>query len=214
MSGSGSGEVEDRVEVGPYSLVLRRPADAEALLDEAAFARDEFLPYWAEPWPSGVALARHVAGLDLAGRSVLELGCGLGLPSLVAALRGGEVTATDWADEALELLGRNAAANRIALETARLDWFAPSTLEGRAFDLVLAADVLYEERNAGPLLDLLSRVVAGDGEALLADPGRRHAAGFLERARARWHVEAVPVAALPHGAVTRLRRREGVRPPF
>ena len=69
-------------------LTLELPLDPEALLDEDAFDRDEFMPYWAEVWPSGLALARHVAGLDLTGLAVLELGCGLGLPSLVASLAG------------------------------------------------------------------------------------------------------------------------------
>ena len=59
------------------------------------------MPYWAELWPSGLALADYVATLDLAGRRVLELGCGLALPSFAAALGGADVLATDWAPEAL-----------------------------------------------------------------------------------------------------------------
>ena len=49
-----------------------RPPDADALIDEATFDEDEFLPYWAELWPSGLALARYVSELELAGRKVLE----------------------------------------------------------------------------------------------------------------------------------------------
>ena len=81
------------VDVEPVALAGRelavlRPRDSEALLDEEAFEREEFLPYWAELWPSGLALARHLASLPLRGRAVLELGCGLALPSLAAALGG------------------------------------------------------------------------------------------------------------------------------
>ena len=76
---------------------LLRPRDAEALLSEEAFAHDEFMPYWAELWPSALALARVVGGRALRGARALELGCGLGLPRLAAAAAGGRVPATDWA---------------------------------------------------------------------------------------------------------------------
>src|SRR5439155_14224135 len=111
-AGSGRGRrrplrvalIEERVELAGRAVSLLRPPSADELIDEETFDEDEFLPYWAELWPSGLALARYVAGLDLVGRKVLELGCGLGLPSLAAALRGADVLATDWADEAIELL--------------------------------------------------------------------------------------------------------------
>src|SRR5579885_2021506 len=96
-AGSG-GLVEEQVELAPGVRVsILRPPSPEELIDERAFADEEFLPYWAELWPSGVALARFVAGLELEGTRVLELGCGLGLPSLAAALRGADVLASDWA---------------------------------------------------------------------------------------------------------------------
>jgi len=162
-----------------------RPPSADELIDEEAFDEDEFLPYWAELWPSGLALARVVAGLDLAGRRVLELGAGLGLPSLAAALRGGDVLATDWADDAVELLLENAGRNGIVLRAERVRWDDPQPLlDGAPWDLVLCADVLYEQRNADLLLELLPRL---GGELLLADPGRPFAATFL----AHWDVEEV-----------------------
>src|SRR5258706_405498 len=106
--------VEETVALAGRMLALLRPASAVELIDEDAFDDDEFLPYWAELWPSGVALARVVSGLDLGGVRVLELGAGLGLPSLAAAIRGADVLATDWADDAVELLRPNAERNRRA----------------------------------------------------------------------------------------------------
>src|SRR5258706_3379142 len=79
--------VEETIELAGRELTLIRPASADALIDEKAFDDDEFLPYWAELWASGVALARAVGRSDLKGAHVLELGAGLGLPSLAAALR-------------------------------------------------------------------------------------------------------------------------------
>ena len=160
-------------------MSVLRPPSADELIDESLFDEDEFLPYWAELWPSGLALARHVATLDLAGRRVLELGCGLGLPSLAAALRGADVLATDWADDAIELLRRNAERNGALVRVERVRWSEPEPLLRAApWDLVLGADLLYEERNADQLGELLPRL---GGETLLAEPGRPYAQDFLRR---------------------------------
>src|SRR3954468_16519739 len=78
--------VEEVVGIGGRDLALLRPRDAEALLSEEAFEHAEFLPYWAELWPSAPGLARARASRALHGARTLELGCGLGLPSLAAAL--------------------------------------------------------------------------------------------------------------------------------
>ncbi len=166
-------------------MTLLRPPSADELIDEAAFDEDEFLPYWAELWPSGVALAEVVASLDLRGRRVLELGAGLGLPSLAAALGGADVLATDWAEDAVALLRANAERNGIALRAERVRWDEPEPLVRAApWDVVLGADLLYEGRNAEQLLTLLPLLGA---DVLLAEPGRPFAASFLSH----WDVETV-----------------------
>ena len=175
--------VEEEVELGDgLRLEILRPPSADELIDEAAFDEEEFLPYWAELWPSGLALARHVATLELSGKRVLELGCGLGLPSLAAAKRDAEVLATDWADDAIQLLERNAERNGVFLRLARVRWSEPELLLRAApWDLVLGADLLYEARNAEQLAQLLPELA---GEVLLAEPGRPYAKEFLERFQA------------------------------
>ena len=172
--------VEETVPLRGAVLQVLRPRDAEALLDERAFEHEEFLPYWAELWPSGVALARRVAARALRGARVLELGCGLGLPSLAAALAGGRVLATDWSPQAIELLRENAERNGAELELEIVDWASPAPLLERApWDLVLGADLLYERRNVAPLLELLPPLLGERGELWLADPGRAPAEDFL-----------------------------------
>jgi predicted nicotinamide N-methyase len=175
--------VEEEVELGEgLRLEILRPPSADELIDEAAFDEEEFLPYWAELWPSGVALARYVAARALRGLRVLELGCGLGLPALAAALGGADVLATDWAEDAIELLRRNAERNGVLLRVARVRWSEPEPLLRAApWDLVLAADLLYEERNVAQLAELLPSL---GGEVVLAEPGRPYAKEFLEKFRA------------------------------
>jgi predicted nicotinamide N-methyase len=182
--------VEEDIELAEdLRLSILRPPSADELIDEATFDEDEFLPYWAELWPSGLALARYVSELELAGRKVLELGCGLGLPSLAAALRGADVLATDWAEDAIELLRGNAERNGAPLRVSRVRWTEPDALLRAApWDLVLGADLLYEQRNAEQLAALLPQL---GGELVLAEPGRPHANEFLERFRAEPVAERV-----------------------
>jgi predicted nicotinamide N-methyase len=200
--------VEEVVALNGLDLRLLRPRDAEALLDEHAFEHEEFLPYWAELWPSGQALARRVAVRALHGARTLELGCGLGLPSLAAAIAGGRVVATDWSPQAVELLRGNAARNGIAIDVERADWAAPEALLERApWDLVLGADLLYERRNAELLLPLLPRLVAATSELWLADPGRPPAGPFFEAMAETFEIEAAQDPLLPQGGLLRLRKK-------
>jgi len=196
--------VEEVVALDGREVRLLRPRDSEALLDEEAFEREEFLPYWAELWPSSVALARAVGKRALRGARTLELGCGLGLPSIAAALAGGRVLATDWSVEAVGMTAANAERNGAELETLVCSWTAPQPLLAEApWDLVLASDVLYERRNAELLLDLLPRLTA---EVWLADPGRPPAVRFLEEAARTWEIASTRTPGLANGALHRLRR--------
>jgi predicted nicotinamide N-methyase len=163
-----------------------QPEESAGLPDAGAVEWAPLAPYWSVLWRSGVALAHELEGVPLRGRRVVELGCGLAVPSLAAARAGADVLATDEDAEALTLVDRNAAANDVRVETATVDWAQPDELVGRApFDLVLAADVLYERASVA-LLALLPRLAP---EVWLADPGRPAAGAFLEQAGRRWNVE-------------------------
>jgi predicted nicotinamide N-methyase len=175
--------VTDAVTVGGRTLRISRPRSAEDLIDEDAYARDERLPYWADLWPSAHVLAGELAGGDLGGVRVLELGCGVGLPSIVAALGGARVLATDWYEEALDITGANAIANGTSVETMPVDWRNPPTALGERgpFDLIVGADILYERRNGLALADLIPPLTHALTRVLIADPRRPHAAELTDR---------------------------------
>jgi predicted nicotinamide N-methyase len=215
-AGAASDVVEETVVVGGRPLRLLRPRDGDAVLDELLAEDDpdeDRLPFWTELWPSGTALAQAIATRPLAGRRVLELGCGLGLVGVTAALAGAAVLVVDRSPEAIAFATRNAERNGVTLQTAVRAFDQPEPLlAGAPWDLVLAADVLYEQRNVPVLLWLLPRLTGQDGEVWLADPGRPMLGRFLAGAEATgWRHEQV--AAGPDTvAVFRLRRAAARQP--
>jgi predicted nicotinamide N-methyase len=180
------------------------PADWEALRhDEGAAGRP--VPFWARPWPSGTALAEALsAGPPPAGARVVELGCGLAVPSIVAAQAGAEVLATDGASDAVAYAAHSLALSQTTGEVAHAAWaeHGDELAERGPFDLVLAADVCYTPQNADALVRLLPRLVAPGGEVRMADPGRANARRFLSAARASFTLDSHPA-----GAVTLYRLR-------
>jgi len=176
--------VERRLVIADVTLSMWCPPDVEALIDLAAFEADERIPYWANVWESAVVLAEDLAAADGHGLTLLELGCGLGLPSLVAARAGFDVTATDYESAALEGVRYNAARNGLpAIATRVLDWRTPPA-DLERYDRVVAADVLYESHHPAALAAVIARALRPDGMALVADPCRQKAAGFEPAARA------------------------------
>jgi predicted nicotinamide N-methyase len=179
--------VSQSIELPSGEVRLLQPQEAAALPDAGPVEWAPVAPYWSVLWRSGVALARELDGAPLRGLRVLELGCGLAAPSIAAARAGATVLATDSCAEALTLVARNAHLNDVRVETATVDWSEPDELVRRSpFDLVLAADVLYERASVAPLLSLLPRLAP---EAWLADPDRPAAGAFVEQAGRRWAVE-------------------------
>jgi predicted nicotinamide N-methyase len=179
--------VSRSIQLPTGELRLLQPEESADLPDAGPVEWAPIAPYWSVLWRSGVALARELDRMALSGVRVVELGCGLAVPSLAAARAGAAVLATDACAEALTLVARNARANEVRIDTATVDWADPAELlEQAPFDLVLAADVLYERSSVALLLALLPRLAP---EAWLADPGRPAAGPFVEQAGCRWRVE-------------------------
>lgn len=197
--------VEERIAIAGRDIAIVRPRNFEDLLTEEAFEREELLPYWAHLWGSAVALAGVAAERVLAGERVLELGCGLGLPSIAAARAGARVTASDWSPDSVRATAANARRNGVDLETLTAGWDGPAALVDQSpWDLVIAADVLYEHKKVNTLLELLPRLTQ---TVLLAEPGRVPAESFFEAAGGAWEREEVSVSSSPRVVVHLLRRR-------
>ena len=194
--------VERLIEIDGKPLRIWRPPDMESLIDLVAFDADERIPYWADVWESAIVLAEDLADCDGRGLTLLELGCGLGLPALVAARAGFTVTATDYEEPALEGVRFNAAKLGLStIATLVLDWRQPPADLGR-FDRVIAADVLYEPHHATALASVIAATLAPRGTALVADPCRLRAAAFPEACLAVGLTVEKTQARRPHGATT------------
>ncbi len=168
------------VEIHGEQFSIVHPSNADSLIDEAAFNKDERLPYWADVWPSSIALARAVRSMPGEGRTLLELGCGVGLVAAAALRAGFEVTVSDYYDDALAFARMNGAANASREpKTMILDWrHLPIAIP--AFDVVAAADVLYESAYGEVVARAIATTLAPGGRALIADPGRVGSPTFFD----------------------------------
>lgn len=172
--------VNDDVRVGGKDINILRPRSAEDLISEADFDRDERLPYWAELWPSSTILANFVVADKRPRGRAIELGAGVGLVSIAAAIAGHDVTASDYYEDALAFARANSFRNLgHEIGTALIDWRAVSPDVPR-FDFVLASDVLYESRYAPLVAGVVDRLLAARGVAYVADPGRVAANAFAD----------------------------------
>jgi predicted nicotinamide N-methyase len=168
------------------TVELLRVADVDTLLDrlpKVQYRSDERLPYWADLWPSSLALAQYVWDVvDVQGLDVLELGCGLGLAGVVACRKGASVTFTDYEADALAFTRYNALHNSCLGAVIRhLDWHTPTL--SHVYTMVLASDVFYERVNFRPLLHILQVALAPGGNFILAEPNRPIARDFFRMLR-------------------------------
>ena len=181
------------VTFGDVTLTLETPPDLDALLDRAAETNPQAvdaIPYYAILWPAAHGLARHLweHRTELNGTRVIELGCGLGLPSVLAARLGASVLATDFHPDTGTWLLHNASLNGVRIDYRQLDWNVfldahPSPCDAQApllpFPLVIGSDLLYERRHIPALVRTIDALCAPGGRAVIADPGRDHLGLFV-----------------------------------
>lgn len=178
--------VLQRLCVDDLTVDLLRVADVDALLDRLPtiqFRPDERLPYWADLWPSALALARYLwRRADLQGLQVLELGCGMGFVGIVASRKGAAVTFTDYEADALAFARYNVLSNGCQqVIVQHLDWHAPRLTA--TYPRLIASDILYERANFVPLLRLLQTALEPEGRFIMAEPNRPVARDFFRLLR-------------------------------
>ncbi len=135
-------------------------------------------PLFGVVWPAGLALAQEMSHFPIAGKSILELGCGIALTSLVLARRGADITACDYHPLAEAFLQYNVALNQLpALPFRTAPWLGPNPLLGR-YDLIVGSDLLYERDHATLLAGFIALHTHPASQVLIADPGRGYVSTF------------------------------------
>jgi predicted nicotinamide N-methyase len=168
--------IQEKVLVEGREFFIERPSESDRLLDHpfvtSAFAKDEYMPYWADLWPAARMLAKVIVRESWTpGLSALEIGCGLGLPGIVALAQGLRVTFSDYDATALRFAESNARLNGYEdFQLLQMDWRSPPA--DLRCPVVLASDLIYELRNVAPLVAVIKHVLQPDGVCLLTDQDR------------------------------------------
>lgn len=130
-------------------------------------------------WPSGEVLARFIASIDVTDIRILEVGCGIGLPSHVLNSMNADISATDHHPMAGNFMDKNTKLNdRPLIPFFRSDWEEEENSEMGEFDLIIGSDLLYQPDHVGQLAAFLNRHAKEHCDIILADPGRGNLSKF------------------------------------
>lgn len=166
------------------------------ILDQAT--DEDSIPFWAEIWDSALALVEYLGENTVdsgASRSMLELGCGVGVVGISAASLGYEVLQVDYSKEALLFAKLNSVLNRVSGVRQVYGDIRNLDINGE-FDLITGADILYEPKLHPYILNVLDRYLRQGGYAYFSDPGRAWASNFIDLAVSRgwvWSIDEVGV---------------------
>jgi 2-polyprenyl-3-methyl-5-hydroxy-6-metoxy-1,4-benzoquinol methylase len=180
----------ERVSIGGHTYRLRVLSDKQQFSDPDGHGAQLGISsaQWSlfgQLWPAARLLAQAMQRFEIAGKQILELGCGIGLASLVLQQRGANVVASDMHPLAEPFLAYNAALNELpAVHYRQLRWNVPLPTLGR-FDVIIASDVLYEIDHAVLLTGVIDRHAQPRAEVLVTDPGRGNSARFSKLLKTR-----------------------------
>lgn len=200
------------VHVGGERYDLRALSDKQQFADphhlaERAGISSASWSLFGQLWPASRVLAQAMHVFEVAGKRVLELGCGLGLSSLVLRRRGADILASDHHPLAESFLRHNARANGILMPAfLSLDWAATAVDLGR-FDLIIGSDVLYERNHAALIAAIVERHASVSAEIVVADPGRGERARFSSALRAQGFAVTEQTAPFDDGEMPPYRGR-------
>lgn len=180
----------DKLTVKEQTIRLLKVADIEEFLDgKDPFADVSEFPFWVKLWEAAMILSYVLSSLPEArGKSLLEIGAGLGAPGMAAAASGFDVTLSDYEDIIMDFQKVSVAASGLQnVRCIHLDWLDPPEME--PFDILAAAEVLFREEFFEPLLTVFRKYLKPGGSIFLAhDAKRKSLPLFLERAKEEYHI--------------------------
>ena len=134
-------------------------------------------------WPSSEALAQIMLSYPIEKKSILEIGCGMALPSLLLNKRSADITATDYHPEAKSFLFENLKLNKDPdIPFVRTDW-KDINCDLKKFDMIIASDLLYQRSNPALLSSFINQHINSTGEIVIVDPGRENINNFIKEMR-------------------------------
>jgi len=138
-------------------------------------------PLFGIVWPSSRILATTVSLIEIDGRRVLEIGCGIALSSIVLHQMGIDITASDYHPLAEEFLDQNRLNNEMSpIKFQTGNWESKNPLLGE-FDLIIGSDVLYEPAHAEFVSQFIDCHSSADVEVIIVDPNRGNRANFTKK---------------------------------
>ena len=173
----------EEISISGYDYKIRALKDRQQFSDDQDIAGYQGISsanwsHFGVVWPCGIVLAQLISTLPLQGLRILELGCGLGIASLVASRRGGDITASDYHPLAESFMSQNLALNDLpGIKFAHGDWCTPITQLGK-FSLIIGSDILYERDQSALLSVFIDCHATSEAKVIICDPGRREARRF------------------------------------
>lgn len=178
------------IELGAFKLKIETFKNLDQTIDDLCADLDEkssidplsedLCPYFGVVWPAALALSKYLIRHRerIFNKEILELGCGLAIPSFVAHAYGAKVLASDFHGDVEGFLKANQALNNSFFNYERLNW-RENLKNPKQFDIVMGSDVLYESRHPYEVANALLKFVKPGGEIILADPGRAYLQSFV-----------------------------------
>lgn len=163
--------------IGDFDYQVRSLLDKQQYCDRDGEAERAGIPAAMWPifglvWPAGLYLAETMTKFQIHGRRILEIGCGIGLASLVLQRRCADITSTDLHPLAESFLAENLLLNQMtAFPFHRCSWSQTLPELGR-FDLIIGSDLLYEPEHPQLLAGFIDRHATANVEVIIVDPGR------------------------------------------
>lgn len=179
--------------------------------DQDQSLAEEHCPYFGVMWEAGIGLSQFLTRDMCEGKKILEIGCGLALPSFIATRFGGNVIATDFHADVPLFLELNQEKNKINFEYQVMNWRNEIERTKNAygqFDLVLGSDILYESQHAMQVAEALIAFLKPGGKIILSDPGRAYVQKFISSMKELGYPEVFTTQKVSADLTTKNKERE------